>query len=274
MLGVLLYTIASLRLAWQQEQVYAVGVQPLQIPTDSGVIARGAHLAAIKGCTECHGEDGSGKVMLDDPALGLLIGPNLTKGKGGLPADYSTTDWVRALKHGLRQNGTPLLIMPSQETALLSAEDMGALIAYYNSLPAVDNTTPQLSVGPLLRVLALFGQVPLFAAHEIDHSRSLTPQVAAVVGVAYGEYLSISCRGCHGANMKGMEAPAPGLPARPDISATGNSGKWSEAQFIHALRTGQTPEGRQLKQEDMPWQMTARYTDAELQSLYQYLHSL
>jgi hypothetical protein len=40
------------------------------------------------------------------------------------------------------------------------------------------------------------------------------------------------------------------------------------------IRTGQTPEWKQMKQEDMPWQMTARYTGEELQSLYQFLQSL
>lgn len=128
---------------WQQEQVMEVQVQSLEISSNSTAIAKGAHLAAIKGCAECHGDDGSGKVMLEDPAMGLIAASNLTRGKGGLPSSYNNTDWVRALKHGLRTNGTPLLVMPSQETTLLSAEDMSAIIAYYNSLPPVDKQLPQ-----------------------------------------------------------------------------------------------------------------------------------
>ncbi|EMR01950.1 c-type cytochrome [Cesiribacter andamanensis] len=273
-LAVLLLAIAYGRLEWQKQQVYRVPVAPLQIPGDSAILARGAHLAAIKGCAECHGEDGGGKIMLDDPALGLLVGSNLTRGRGGLPAAYTTTDWVRALKHGLRQDGRPLLLMPSQETSQLSAEDMAALIAYYNALPAVDREQPPMAIGPVLRLLSLAGQVPLFPAQQIDHERPLLASVAVQVGPAYGEYLAISCSGCHGTSMKGMDAPAPGLPARPDISRSGKPGRWTQEQFIETLRTGQTPDGRQLKQEDMPWQMTARYTDEELQSLYLYLMSI
>ena len=34
-----------------------------------------------------------------------------------------------------------------------------------------------------------------------------------------------------------------------------------------------TPGGRQLKNEDMPWQMTKNYTDTELKALYAFLQS-
>lgn len=274
MLLLLVYGIAYYRLEWQQQQQMQVTVEEIKIPADSAAIARGAHLAAIKGCAECHGEKGEGKIMLNDPAMGLIVATNLSRGRGGLPSGYSSKDWVRALKHGLRSDGTPLLIMPSQETTLLSAEDMGAIVAYYNSLPPANHQLPPMEVGPVLRVLALLGAVPLFSAYQIDHERPLIATVAATVGTAYGQYLAISCTGCHGPDMKGMESPAPGMMARPDVTATGRVGKWTEADFIRTLRTGETPEGKLLKQQDMPWQMTARYTDDELKSLYLYLQSL
>lgn len=184
------FVAAHFKLERQQKQVMEVAVQSLEIPKDSAAIAKGAHLAAIKGCAECHGDDGSGKVMIDDPTMGLITASNLTRGKGGLPESYTNTDWVRALKHGLGADGTPLLVMPSQETTLLSAEDMSAIIAYYNSLPPVDNQSPQISVGPLLKVLSLFEMVPLFPAHEIDHQRTLTASVEVTVGAAYGLMLN------------------------------------------------------------------------------------
>jgi hypothetical protein len=39
--------------------------------------------------------------MIEDDALGRLVSANLTHGKGGLPADYQTADWVMALRHGV-----------------------------------------------------------------------------------------------------------------------------------------------------------------------------
>src|SRR5690606_20087824 len=44
-------------------------------------VARGKHLVEARFlCTECHGADFGGGVMVDDPALGSLLGPNLTSG--------------------------------------------------------------------------------------------------------------------------------------------------------------------------------------------------
>ncbi|MET3874656.1 hypothetical protein [Chitinophaga sp. OAE865] len=34
-------------------------------------------------------------------------------------------------------------------------------------------------------------------------------------------------------------------------------GKWNCNEFITTLRTGRTPEGKQLQVKDMPWNMTA-----------------
>jgi hypothetical protein len=66
----------------------------------------------------------------------------------------------------------------------------------------------------------------------------------------------------------------PGGTPVADITSKGHLGKWSQAQFITALRTGKTPEGRQLKNSDMPWQITSAYTEEELSALYLYLKSL
>ena len=59
--------------------------------------------------------------------LARVGGPNLTRGKGGIGARYSDADWVRALKHGLRRDGSPLIFMPSEGFAQLTAADMAAI---------------------------------------------------------------------------------------------------------------------------------------------------
>lgn len=253
---------------------YAVDVQPIALNTDSAQLELGARLIKAKGCTECHGSDLGGKVFVDDPALGLLIAANLTKGKGGRPADYNTEDWVLALKHGLRRDRTPLLFMPSHEFTLLSEQDMGAIIAYCSALPNVDRELPKNNLGPLAKILSDLGKLPLFPAEMIDHSRKLVKEVKAEISVAYGKYLSTSCLGCHRENMKGGEPVAPGFPVVADISTTGNPGKWTDEQFIQTLRTGVTPEGKALKPEEMPWPMAKEFTDLELKALHLYLNSL
>src|SRR5690606_14017836 len=87
----------------------------LTVASDSATIARGAHVATIRGCMDCHGEGFSGNVFLDDPMLGRFAGANLTTGVGGVGHLRSDADLERAIRHGVRPDGTALLLMPSLE---------------------------------------------------------------------------------------------------------------------------------------------------------------
>ena len=92
--------------------------------------------------------------------------------------------------------------------------------------------------------------------------------------IAQGKYLAVSCTGCHQPNLTGGEPVAPGFPPAPNITSSGHPGKWTLDQFVHTLRTGKTPTGRQMNPEHMPWKMTAQYSDKELASLYKYVRSI
>lgn len=255
-------------------KVYTITPEELVIEPDSAMIDYGARLVTTKGCNDCHGQDLGGKVFIDDAALGFVVAKNLTKGMGGLPADNAVSDWVLALKHGIRRDGKPLLIMPAHEFTLLNEGDMKAIIAYCRQVPAVDRVLPSSSIGPLARVLTDLGKITLLPAEVIDHSRKLEVGIKPEVSKAYGKYLSNACQGCHRENMKGGEPIAPGFPVVADISSTGHPGKWTSEQFMQTLRTGRTPEGKELKPSEMPWTMTKAYTDVELQALHLYLKSI
>lgn len=275
LLGAGFYTKVYFSMKQRMNKVYAVTPQEVAIdPADTALIETGRRFITTKGCDDCHGQDLGGKVFIDDPALGLLIARNLTKGKGGLPQDYDTRDWVLALKHGIRRDGKPLLFMPSHEYALLTEQDMKAVIAYCSQLPNVDRVLPQSDVGPLGKILADLGKLPLLPAEMIDHNRTLVKEVKVEASAEYGKYLSIACQGCHRENMKGGDPVAPGFPPVADISASGNPGKWTAEQFMETLRTGKTPEGKILKPQEMPWTMTKAYTDVELKALHLYLNTL
>lgn len=255
-------------------KVYQVEVQALQVTADSAQIAYGARLTVAKGCRDCHGDDLGGKIFIDDKALGRVVAKNLTKGRGGLPADHAVSDWVLALKHGIRKDGKPLLIMPAHEYTLLTESDMAAIIAYAQQVPKVDRELPTHSLGPLARILTDMNKLPLLPAEMIDHSKPLIKEVKAEISVEFGKYLTAACQGCHRENMQGGEPIAPGFPVVANISSSGNPGKWSEQQFINTLRTGKTPEGKILKPSEMPWNMTKAYTDTELKAIYLYLESI
>ncbi|MCF3108227.1 c-type cytochrome [Niabella sp. CC-SYL272] len=268
------YAGISLNLRNRMQERYAYAVAPVSIPSDSATLLRGAHLLAIKGCYECHGTQMAGKIVANDGMIGRITAANLTRGKGGLPADYTSEDWFRALQHGIGKDGRPLVLMPAQETTLMSESDIAAIIAYCNRLPPVHNQLPSTRIGPAARILAFFDKIPLLPVEKIDHLRTPDKVADTLEGIGQGKYLAASCSGCHGSDLKGGDALLPGMLPAPDFSFSGNAGKWTPEQFIHTLRTGTTPSGHSMKNEDMPWQMTARYTDKELASLYQYFRSL
>jgi mono/diheme cytochrome c family protein len=254
---------------------YRFSVSQIKVASDSVSVLRGKHLVAIKGCNDCHGDHLEGKIMVDNFPLGRLCASNLTKGKGGLPAEYTTTNWLMALQHGIDAKGTPLILMPSHETALLTRDDLSAIIAYCNTLPARNHVLPENNVGPVAKVMTFLGKMPLLSVEKIDHKSSgLIKVTDTTEGIALGKYLAVSCSGCHRQNFLGGPPLAPGFPEVPNITSSGNPGQWSKEQFIQTLRTGKTPGGHQMRTEDMPWKMTAQYTDKELASLFQFLKTL
>lgn len=268
------FVAASVNVNRRIEKDYSFKKEEIDIIADSAALARGKHLVAIKGCQDCHGTDLGGKIMMDDGAVGKLSASNLTKGNGGLAQSYSPADWLTSLRHGIGTNGKPLLFMPSHETALLSEQDISGIIAYCAQVPKVDRKLPANDLGPVAIVMSALDKMPLLSVEKIDHSKPMIAKADSSEGIAQGKYLSISCSGCHRENMKGGEPLAPGFPPVPNITSSGHVGKWSQQQFITTLTTGKTPEGHVLKNDDMPWKMTAQYTKKELVSLYLYLKSI
>lgn len=262
----------------RMNRTYNVNVSAVVIPDDEAALARGEHLVkALAGCEGCHGADLGGMVLLEDPAIMTLYGPNLTTGEGGAAATFSDEDWARVLRHGVDADGKPLLLMPSQNYRWLTDEDLGAIVAYIRSVPPVDYEAPEPRLGPMGYVLALTEPAFLPAA-LFDHGEVLVTDVEPGVTEEYGGYLVAigTCRDCHGEDLNGRPLP-PMLdepPAR-NLTPAGNLANWSEEDFIRTIRTGVTPSGYGL-QEPMAGVLTAleQQTDEELAAIFMYLQSL
>ncbi len=240
---------------------YDVPTSTLIVPTDSASIARGRVMATLSGCTGCHASTLAGQVMADDPLFGRLAAVNLTRGNGGVGTTYTDADWERAIRHGVRRDGTPLFIMPSHEFNQMRDEELGRLIAYVKSLPPVDNVVPSGRVGPIGRVAIMFG-APLLAAGKIDHTSQRVVAPAPAATVEYGKYIGGTCRFCHGETLAGAkEGGEPGAPPSPPIGPTGNPAKWTDEQFILTMRTGVTPGGWTLRNQFMLWQAIGQLRD-------------
>ena len=269
------YFAMSIKTGNHINQKYSVQPANVFIPADSASVARGQHIVESRGCTDCHGADLGGKIFIDDPALGRVVAANLTGGKGGVQALNTDEDWVRAIRHGVHHSGRPLLVMPSNEYYYLSDEDLGSVIAYLKQLPPVDNELPEHSLGPLAKVLYPLGKLDaLISAEMIDHTAHRPAVPVADVTAEYGEYLAVGCQGCHYPNLEGGPSSVPGFPPAPNLTRTGNLVRWTEADFIQALRTGKTVDGRELNNNNMPWQNFGKMNDTELRAIWLYLQTL
>ena len=240
-----------------------------EIVEDSASVARGAHLAKIHACLECHTESLGGQVFADAPPF-RAVATNLTSGEGGVGLTYTIQDWDRAIRYGIKPDGSPMIIMPSKTLHNLSDDDTRALIAYLRSIPAVDNELPSTELRTLGKVLVAAGEFDPANEVHLESTRGQVPQEG--VTAAYGKYLaSINCTYCHGVNLEGGPAFAPDAPPPPSLKP---SGKWTSAQFDTAMRTGVTPSGYELDSKNMPWKAYMHMTDNELQAIYLYLQSL
>jgi mono/diheme cytochrome c family protein len=140
--------VASLR-----EQRAAAGEEPATLSdaelasiARDRAIERGDHLVHARyGCVECHGQDFGGGVMVDDPLIGRLLGPNITAGEGGRTASFSASDWDRIVRHGIRSDGMPAA-MPSTDFQLMSDQELSDIVMYIRSRPVVNK-----EVVPLFR---------------------------------------------------------------------------------------------------------------------------
>jgi cytochrome c553 len=263
------YAIVHIQTEARIRKVYEVPTHSLDIPNDTASYSLGRHVAEVRGCMGCHGSDLSGGRAFADSTspIGTLYASNITTGLGGV--SYSDQDWIRVLRHGLNKNYQSVWFMPSHEVNHISNREMAALISFLREQPPVDRTIPDRSVRPLGRILTFLGEFPLLTAEMIDHHAAYAEEVPMAPTPEYGKYLATTCQGCHSPTFKGAPAHGPNEPPIPDISATGNLGKWDKTAFISMFRTGKTPDGRVLSQF-MP-RNEFNYSETELEALYSYL---
>jgi cytochrome c553 len=247
---------------------YEVAAEPIDVPADSAAIAEGGRLARVFACVPCHGAAFEGRVMIDAPNFARVIAPQLAPGPTSATSDHTPEDWVRAIRHGIAKDGTAILIMPALEYQNLADSDVSRLIAWATHLPSATNELPATEVRTIARMLIGAGMLPI-EADQIDHAKRPAEPVREV-GVDYGRYLAATCRVCHGPDLHGVADPNFG---GPDITRGGMTAGWTFDDFRTAMRSGRTPDGRQLDDERMPWTALGHMTDDELTSVWQYLQA-
>lgn len=245
------------------------------IPADAASIERGRYLYLTRGCAECHGADGAGRAFIDDGSM-RVKGANISPGPGSVVAAYKPADWERTLRHGVKPDGRPVLIMPSEDYAPLTDADLGALVAYVKQLPPVAGGAAELVLPLPVRVLYGLGRIP-DAASLIDHQRKPAAPVPEGVTVAHGQYVGAMCAGCHGEHYSGGKIPGgpPSWPAASNLTPGEGSvmPRYANAAALTTmLREGKRPDGTAIAV--MPFDAFKHFSDTDVAALYLYLKSL
>jgi len=265
-------------------------------------IARGKHLFQnVMDCDGCHSqhdesrfgrpviEVGRGQGFVFPPEMGLpgtVVAGNITPDRETGIGAWTDGEKIRAIREGIGRDGHVLFpMMPYTNYRLMSDEDVYAVVAYLNSLPAVRNPLPATRIN--FPVSLMIKGVPQPAGSVPPPNRSDK--------LKYGEYLATmaSCADCHTEVKQGQPVLAKRLAGGREfrtasaVVVSGNItpdpdtgiGKWTEQQFLDKIyqykeyaekaspRVG--PEGFTL----MPWLGLSQLSREELGAIYTYLMS-
>ena len=274
-LGLGLVVAANVLYARKRDRVVAVDVKGVTVVADEATLARGKYLFASRGCGDCHAGNGVGTVFINTPDGSLMVrAPNITP--GGVTAKYTDVDWVRTIRHGVKPDGRPVLIMPSEDYNRLTDADVAAVIAYARTLPPAPGGAAEMTIPLPMKAVYAFG-VMKDASEKIDHTLPSAKPVPEAVSVEHGQYVANMCKGCHGPALTG--GPIPGAPPQwpPAADLTAATGPvmkpYDSADKLKAMfRSGKRADGSVVAV--MPFATLREMNDTDVGALYVYLTTL
>lgn len=220
------------------------------------MIARGAHLSRIAGCSDCHGASLEGRPVNAADVL-LLWSSNLRTAASELP----DADFERALRRGISRDGTSLWGMPSVDYQYLSEFDVAALLSTLQSLGPGGPDRPRPLWDMRSRLALIEGRITPSVLEVRDAPPSLD------LGPRYdgGRYLArITCSECHGTDLEGS-----GDQHAPDLEAVVRYGRPS---FFDLLRRGFGADHRRVPvMKRLAAVRFHGFADYEIVALYDYL---
>ena len=249
---------------------------PFAKPTPQ-VLQLGKYLFESRGCSECHGRDGAGRVVIDEPGGIYVRSPDISPASTSMVANYTEADWVRSIRHGVDPAGRALLIMPSEDYNRMNDGDLAALVAYIRSLPPGRGTLGEVRLPKVVRVM--YGVGAFKDGYEkIDHRLPPAQPVAVGVTPEHGGYVATMCAGCHGPAYSGGRIPASPPDWPPASNLTPGEGSVMQRYptveaFTGMLRSGKRPDGGQVSKV-MPFETLANLNDTDVRALYAFLNTL
>jgi mono/diheme cytochrome c family protein len=251
-----------------------VSVVPVAYLSDTQALQRGKYLFDSRGCAECHGADGSGREFANNHGSVRLAGPDITA--GGATAKYQPVDWVRTIRHGVKPNGNPLMVMPSEDFNRLTDQDFASIVAYVRSLPPGKGAPPVIELPLPARVAYGLGAIH-DAAEKIDHTLPPAQAVPEGVNAQHGAYVANMCIGCHGEHLSGGKIPGGPPDWPPAANLTPGEGSAlarypDAAKFVAMLRSGKRPDGTSIAV--MPFDSLSKLDDTDARAVYEFLKTV
>ena len=261
----------------KRNRIIEVSVSPVALVSDEASILRGQYLYQSRGCMECHGADGGGKNVVDDPGGMLVKSPNISPGPGSVVKDYAETDWVRTVRHGVSPKKHPLVLMPSKDYNRMTDADLASLVAFVRNMPPAVGEGAVVRFPLLVNALYAFGQIK-DDAETIDHALPPSAPVAEAVSVEHGAYVANLCIGCHGSAFSGGKIPGtpPDWPPASNLtpgSASAMPRYDTTDKFAAMLRTGKRPDGSAVSTV-MPFATLRNLNDTDVGAVYVFLQTL
>lgn len=122
---------------------------------DQGLIEKGRYIARAADCVACHtapgGKEFAGGLGMQTP-MGTIYSTNITPDHATGIGKYTYADFERAVRQGVRADGTPLYpAMPYVSYAVVKDDDIKALYAYFMSSvePVAQDNQPTTMPWPL-----------------------------------------------------------------------------------------------------------------------------
>ena len=258
---------------------------------------RGKYLLAAGGCVACHTDKkNKGPALAGGRALktpfGVFYSPNITPDPKTGIGGWSDADFVRALRHGLRPDGSHYFpAFPYPSYTAMTERDMLDLKAYLFTLaPVARADTPHELAPPFgWRFLVSIWKALYFTpgAYRPDPAKGEQWNRGAYLVRALGH-----CGECHtprdmlagpkpGMALAGTEAGPEGGPEGgivPNITPDDETGigRWSEGELNGLLELGALPNGDFVggQMGEVVDDVTGKLTDADRRAIIAYLKAL
>lgn len=276
LMGLLATSVAALTVWLFAPALFPPTVPEYAYAEDELTLERGRYLISAGGCVSCHeGEAGglSGGMAIESP-FGVFYASNITPDINTGTGDWSATDYVRAIRHGLNPEGSFYFpAFPYLSYATVTDDDALAIASWLNVQPAIANEVPAHDIPGWI------GRWQLAPWNTLANLNMPEPAIYDDAQIERGAYLSRHlghCGECHtprnalgisnyANEFAGGEMPDGHVPA---IDAAALMG-WSEDDMALFLFLGLLPDGEYVggKMEPVIEHNTGQLTDEDRQAM-------